>query len=121
MALKPGTNRTITLKPRTMTTKTILKATLTLIITCGLMFSSALDDTADKSRFSMETTEIGQIPDGQLFKALVVDGKAYPLIELPVVEITGQLNTDHIVRGEMIDGELVPSIMLDEVVITPNS
>ena len=54
-------------------------------------------------------------------KAIEYNGEIIPLVELPTVEITAPRNTDDLVDAIIVDGEVYPSLMLEEVVITPGA
>ena len=101
--------------------KTIKKIALTLLITSGLLISSAHDLTPNPTKISMEVPVWKHSPNDQVVKAIIINGEAFPMIDLPVVEITAKANQDNLVRAEVINGEIVPSILLDVVTITPNS
>ena len=60
-------------------------------------------------------------PTDIVLKGIMVNGEVLPLINLPVVEITGDIeNRTDLVKAVVINGEIVPMIELEEVVITPN-
>ena len=55
-----------------------------------------------------------------IVKGMLVNGEVLPLIELPEVTITAKRNWNRVVSASIIDGKVVPHVTLDEVVITPN-
>lgn len=92
---------------------------LTLVITSGLLVSGAADHAHSPINFDCDLQGIESSSNNQMLKAVIVNGETFPMIELPVVEITGRINKSNLITAEVIDGEIVPSITLDEVVITP--
>jgi len=61
-------------------------------------------------------------PTDIVIKGIMINGEVLPLIDLPVIEITGQIeNRNDLVKAVVINGEIVPMIELDEVIIMPNA
>lgn len=104
-----------------MKNKTLKKLALTAFIGCGILFSTALDNSGAPSIISIENASLQPAPGSRVVKAMIINGEVHPVIDLPVVEITGKLDRCKMVPGQIVDGEIVPSIVLNEVVITPNS
>ena len=101
--------------------RTLKTMAMTLLITSGLLVSSAHDVTPNPCKTSIEIPSWKLSPGDQVVKAIIINGEVVPMIDLPVVEITAKANREQLVRAEVIDGEIVPSILLDEIVIKPNS
>ena len=96
-----------------MITKLILSSILTFLISSGMFLNS--DQTAINTMNAETTQEVDVV------KAIMFNGEILPRIDLPVVEIKGELNTDVMVKAIVFDGQIMPLINLPEVVVTPNS
>ncbi|MCP4123351.1 MAG: hypothetical protein GY751_16485 [Bacteroidetes bacterium] len=96
-----------------MITKLFFSSILTFLISSGLFITN---DQSSADPASNQTTE-----EVNVVKAILHNGEVLPLIELPVVEITGNLNTDLMMDATVFNDEVLPMIELPEVVITPNS
>ena len=61
-------------------------------------------------------------PTEIIMRGILYNGEVIPMINLPVVEITGDVeNRNDMVKAIYENGEIFPLIELDEVVITPNT
>jgi hypothetical protein len=95
-----------------MISKILLTGLATFFISGGIISMTAPCDEQENA--TVETIE-------HISKAIEYNGEIIPLIELPTVEITAPRNTDDLVDAIIVDGEVFPSILLDEVVITPGA
>jgi len=60
-------------------------------------------------------------PTDIVLKGIMINGEVLPLIDLPVVEITGNIeNRTDLIKAVVVNGEIVPMIELEEVIITPS-
>jgi hypothetical protein len=57
----------------------------------------------------------------KISKAIVYDGEVIPLVELPVIEISGKLPKESFTTAVLIDDHVVPMIYLPEVIILPDT
>lgn len=96
----------------------LIKMALTLVILLGLVASSASEVAHDTNSNHLKM-EMEGTTSPTIVKGLLREGNVVPMIDLPTVEITASIPEQHLVSAEMIDGNLVPSIELDEVVIQP--
>jgi len=95
-----------------MITKLIFSSILTFLISSGLFITNDQQNAVIDSNPTEEANVV---------KAIMHNGEILPLIELPVVEINAELNTDVMMKATVYEGEVMPMIELQEVLITPNS
>lgn len=57
---------------------------------------------------------------GHLTKAVLYNGEVIPSIELPIVEIIASRSTQKFQKAIIVEGKIYPVVTLDEVTIRPN-
>ncbi|MCP4125102.1 MAG: hypothetical protein GY751_25485 [Bacteroidetes bacterium] len=100
-----------------MISKIVLTSVLAMFLSGGIFTAT---DNSDETVTSSTVVSVEQVKD-DVTKAIFYNGEVIPLIELPVVEITGKRNTDAFVNATVIDGVIFPNIELDEIVVTPGA
>lgn len=76
--------------------------------------------TADRKSNSISDFRTSNAENTIVVKGMLVDGEVLPSIELPEITIVGERNWNNVVTATVVDGKVVPHVVLDEVVITPN-
>jgi hypothetical protein len=100
-----------------MIAKIILSTVVTMFLSGGIYtYTVECDETA--SHVTIESID-SELHGTDVSKAILYKGEIIPMIELPTVDITAPRKTDDMVEAIIVDGEAYPSILLDEVVITP--
>ena len=95
-----------------MITKLVLTSVLSLLISSGWMIGSHVKDATSSNEVQTER---------KVVKAILHDGELMPRVDLPVVEISGELNTDLMQNAVVDNGNVYPHIELETIIITPNS